>query len=414
MPNNTLTASALTPQLSGLPQTGQWYVAFSGGLDSSVLLHLLFSWCREHAPGVALRAVHVNHGLQAEAAQWQQHCQSFCTELGLELVSAAETVAVDGRGVEAAARQARYGVFESLLSSGDLLFMGHHLDDQVETVFLRLLRGAGVRGLAGMPPTRVLGQGRLYRPLLAWSRAELEQYAAAHELRYIDDPSNTDKAMDRNFLRHQVLPLIASRWPAYRGNVARTVDHLTSAAQSLSSLADHAGVINDWGDPGLPLVDLLEPGDQLQEAIRAWLDSQALAMPDTAALAEFVRQLRDASPEGHPRLDTGDYVLQRYRQTIYLLPETAKTQTLEEQVLRPQQPLVLDGIGELELVTYNPKHRWYYASELQPDEVLLIKTYDSIQDGTARRVAHTAFENPLATADAPPRESVESRMLVFF
>jgi tRNA(Ile)-lysidine synthase len=351
MPNDTLTAQSLTPQLLPLVDSGRWYVALSGGLDSTVLLHLLHSWCQHHAGAPALVAVHINHGLQAEADRWQAHCQALCGHLGVDLL--ARTIEIDpqGKGLEAAAREGRYRVFEELLAAGDTLFMGHHLDDQVETFFLRLLRGAGLQGLTAMPASRSLGQGALQRPLLSFSREQLAVYARDQRLDYVEDPSNADIGLDRNYLRQQVLPLLATRWPGYRGNVERAIQHLSEAASELQRHhSGHEPTVGDWGDPGLPLAGLSEQREQLQAALRAWLNGLGLAMPDSSMLVEFARQLCEAEPTASPRLDCGSYVLQRYRETIYLLPAPANWQPPEELSLMPERPLMLAGVGELALV----------------------------------------------------------------
>ena len=351
MPNDTPTAQSLTPQLLPLVDSHRWYVALSGGLDSTVLLHLLHSWCQHHAGAPVLVAVHINHGLQAEADRWQAHCQAFCDRLGVELLARTIAVAPRGKGLEAAAREGRYRVFEELLAAGDTLFMGHHLDDQVETFFLRLLRGAGLQGLAAMPAGRSLGEGALQRPLLSFGREQLLVYARNQQLDYVEDPSNTDIGLDRNFLRQQVLPLLATRWPAYRGNIERAIEHLSRAASELERYqSGPEPIVGDWGDPGLPLAGLGEHSEQVQVALRAWLNGLGLAMPDNSMLVEFARQLREADPASSPRLDCGSYVLQRYRETIYLLPAPASWQPPAELSLSAGQPLLLAGVGELALV----------------------------------------------------------------
>ena len=155
-----------------------------------------------------------------------------CRSLQLQLNTCAVDVRADGSG-EAAARTARYRAFQEQLPTGAVLFLGHHLDDQVETFFLRLLRGAGVEGLAAMPRRRTLGEGLLVRPLLDCGRSEIEHYAARHGLEYVEDPSNSNTVMDRNFLRAKLLPLLASRWPSYRQTVARASAHMAAAASVL-------------------------------------------------------------------------------------------------------------------------------------------------------------------------------------
>lgn len=187
-------------------------VAYSGGLDSTVLLHALAA--RARSRGQRVRAWHIHHGLHPNADDWARHCQEICDRDGLELTVSRVSVACDdGDGPEAAARRARHAAFEAGLGEGEVLALAHHRDDQAETLLLRLLRGSGPDGLAAMRPWRDCGHGRLWRPLLALPREALQAYAQAHGLRWIDDPSNQEHRYDRNFLRHRVLPLLRERWP---------------------------------------------------------------------------------------------------------------------------------------------------------------------------------------------------------
>ena len=258
MSEAALHSAQLGPELADLQRAPHWYVGYSGGLDSTVLLHLLQQWRAANPGAPALTAIHVNHCLQAAADAWQVHCEQQCHALGVPLISRTEPVRASGQGIEAAARAVRYGIFERQLQAGAVLFLGHHLDDQVETFFLRLMRGAGLQGLAAMPARRPLGRGVLVRPLLRVPRTRLEDCAREHHLRWVEDPSNTDTALDRNFLRRQLLPALASRWPAYRQTVARAGDHLAAAAALLQELSPApATVYSAMGDPGLAVADLL-------------------------------------------------------------------------------------------------------------------------------------------------------------
>ncbi|ERI53187.1 hypothetical protein N878_16440, partial [Pseudomonas sp. EGD-AK9] len=167
-----------------------WRIAFSGGLDSSVLLHLLAGLVRREAlPPLA--AIHVHHGLQPAAEAWPEHCARSCAQLDIPLEIVAVQVA-PGASLEQAARQARYAAFAARLGEGEVLLGAQHRDDQAETLLFRLLRGAGVRGLAAMPVARPLGRGTLVRPLLDVPRTELLAYAEAHGLSWVEDPSNAD------------------------------------------------------------------------------------------------------------------------------------------------------------------------------------------------------------------------------
>ena len=312
----------LDSQLAPLLGARQWYVGFSGGVDSTVLLHLLQRWRRHHPGAPTLNAIHVNHHLQAQAGEWQVHCEWVCRLLQLPIVCLDGEVSPGAYGLEAAARETRYGLFEAQLQAGDVLFLGHHADDQVETFFLRLLRGAGVQGLAAMPAARSLGAGSLLRPLLHQPRSALEAYARTHGLSWVEDPSNSDTALDRNFLRSQVLPLVAGRWPGYRRTVARASEHIASAAGLLAQAVPSPGTIySAMGDPGLPLAALGPGPAEAALALRHWLQAAGLPLPDQAALAEFQRQLAVVSERARPRLQCSAYCLQRYRDGVYLLPE---------------------------------------------------------------------------------------------
>jgi tRNA(Ile)-lysidine synthase len=317
--------SVLDNQLELLLAAPHWYVGFSGGVDSTVLLHLLQRWCESHANAPPLSAIHVNHALQAESDEWQVHCEWVCRLLQVPLVCLRADVRAGSRGLEAAARDARYHLFRTQLQADEVLFLAHHADDQVETFFLRLLRGAGVQGLAGIPEGRPLGCGRLVRPLLQLPRHSLEDYANSHELRCVEDPSNSDTAQDRNFLRMQVLPLLAQRWPGYRQTVARASEHLTAAAGQLAGMVPApAPLFSSMGDPGIALshFDAASP-QSAALALRHWLQRQGLPPPDQAAVDEFLRQLAQATQQTRPRLHCSAYTLQRYRDGVYLLPGNA-------------------------------------------------------------------------------------------
>ncbi|MEQ8517225.1 MAG: tRNA lysidine(34) synthetase TilS, partial [Chromatocurvus sp.] len=230
------------------------------------------------------------------------------------------SVTSGGRGLEAAARGARYAAFRDALRPGGSLLLAHHQDDQVETFFLRLMRGAGAHGLAGMPAERALGGGRLLRPLLALSRDSLRAYVAEATLDWIEDPSNADTRHDRNYLRHSVLPLLEQRWPGYRAPVTRAMAHLAD----LDSCVDRPAPVtrfNDFGDPGIDSEWLGRlPPAQAADVLRYWLREHACQAPPCQPLLEFLRQLRSAAASSAPRLQRRDWCLQRHGNTVYLLP----------------------------------------------------------------------------------------------
>ncbi|KSW23342.1 MULTISPECIES: tRNA lysidine(34) synthetase TilS [unclassified Pseudomonas] len=346
--------SRLLSALAPWRQAPAWRVGFSGGLDSSVLLHLLAQLARtESLP--PLSAIHVHHGLQAAADAWPAHCEAFCRELGVPLLVERVTVPT-GASLEQAARRARYEAFAKHLKTDDCLLAAQHRDDQAETLLFRLLRGAGVRGLAGIPAARPLGAGMLLRPLLDVPRAELESYAREHGLRWIEDPSNTDTAFARNYLRQRVLPLLAERWPRAVDNIARSAAHLAEAEALLAELAQQdlaaarPGNDFDWLHvPSLALAPLLALGESRQRnALRHWL-APFTPMPDSAHWAGW-QALRDAAGDAAPVWRLGGGELQRSGGRLWWLSGAwLQAPACELPWDDPSQPLALPGNGLLHL-----------------------------------------------------------------
>jgi len=332
-----------------------WYVALSGGLDSTVLLHWLAAYARSHrAP--PLRAIHIQHGLQPVAQAWPAHCQRVCDDLGIEL-QVIEVDVAPGPSLEQAARHARYAAFERVLAADDMLFTGQHRDDQAETLLFRLLRGAGLRGLAAMPRERALGQGRLVRPLLGCSRRQLQHYAQAHALGWVEDPSNADTRFARNYLRREVLPSLRQRWPHAGQNLARAADHLGEALSLLDELAesDLAPVRQNapavW--PGLDSLDLagllaLSPARQ-RNALQYWL-SHRTRLPDTRHWAGWA-DLRDAAGDACPVWQLSDGQLVRSQGRIWWLSgDWLQTPRQAMAWENADEPLALPGNGSVRLV----------------------------------------------------------------
>ncbi len=209
------------------------FVAYSGGLDSSVLLHICQQLKLKQHIG-QLRAAHINHGLQAENDYWQQHCEQACAHYQIPISCKKYQLLAEAKVSENQARQARYHFFESLLEKPGLLLLAHHNDDQLETQLFRMVRGTGVHGLTGMPRSRKLANGWILRPLLERSRQELSDYANQHALEWIEDPSNQQNDYSRNFLRNQVLPLLHSKWPQLK----RSFNQLSELAIQQSEILD--------------------------------------------------------------------------------------------------------------------------------------------------------------------------------
>ncbi|MEM6543756.1 MAG: tRNA lysidine(34) synthetase TilS [Pseudomonadota bacterium] len=287
------------------------FVAYSGGLDSTVLLHLT---C---AAGYKPLVLHANHQLQESSDAWAEHCRRVCAGLEIPFEATTLTVKPAGRGLEAAAREARYAWFASKLDSGDLLLLAHHQDDQVETVMLRLLRGSGPRGLAAMRASRSLGAAQLLRPLLTVPKSELSAYALEQGLTWIEDPSNDDADFDRNFLRNEIFPRLEEHWPGYRKTISRSAV-LCAETQRDSLLPTSRTAV---GDPALDLSGLPQDSAAAREMLRAWLQELNLPMPSAAKLSEFVRQLAEGTGA---QLRTKSWTLERYRQRIICRPSELK------------------------------------------------------------------------------------------
>ncbi|MFZ3279599.1 tRNA lysidine(34) synthetase TilS [Pseudomonas sp.] len=307
--------SRLLLNLEPWRNASHWRIAFSGGLDSTVLLHLLASLAKSDSLP-PLSAIHIHHGLQVVADAWPQHCQSVCDALGVPLLI--ERVKVQpGASLERAARDARYAAFSALTQTTDVLLTGQHRDDQAETLLFRLLRGAGVRGLSGMPAQRSVGQGMLIRPMLDISRAELEAYAQAHQLNWIEDPSNQDRQFSRNYLRHQVMPLLTGRWPQAQASMARSAAHLREAQGLLDELAQidlaQANTSHDFEWLGLPSLELAPiaalSAARQRNAISHWLEPFT-QLPDSDHWSGW-KDLCEAAPDASPVWRLADGELQR-------------------------------------------------------------------------------------------------------
>jgi tRNA(Ile)-lysidine synthase len=314
--------TALIPLLAPHEGAPRWRVAWSGGLDSTVLLHLLTVYRQQRPLAPPLLAIHVNHQLQADAADWAAHCSELARSLGVPLRQPTVSVSSSGAGLEADARHARYAALEAGMAPGEVVLFAHHRDDQAETVMLRLLRGSGLAGLQGMPRQRAMGRGTLVRPLLPWGRTALEAYARRHRLTWVEDPSNSDLRQDRNFLRQQVMPLLASRWPDSVASLVRAAGHLEDADRALESLLPPLPLwINRFGDVGLSLDTLLAAEDAVASLqLRRWLRDRGLLVPESRPLKEFLRQLRGDG--NRVRLCGGAWVLERFAGAVFLLPAT--------------------------------------------------------------------------------------------
>ncbi|MCF7222680.1 tRNA lysidine(34) synthetase TilS [Marilutibacter chinensis] len=335
---------------SDAPKPTPLLVACSGGLDSSVLLHLLAGDPARRADG--LRAIHVHHGLHPDADAWARHCRRLCDGLGIPLITVRVEVPRDsGAGPEAAARRVRHAAFEAELATDEVLVVGHHLDDQAETFLLRALRASGTDGLAAMRPWRRYGPGWLWRPLLGIPRTELLTHARTHGLAWIEDPSNADTALDRNFLRQRVLPLLRERWPHAGAALARSAALSAEAAGLLDSGDAQALAAAIGADPGcIDVATLLAlPAARRRRVLRRWI--QMLSLPPLPAngIARLEADLLQARGDADACFRWAGARIRRWRGLMHAGRERAPLPDDLDLPWDGRQPLALPGGGSLQL-----------------------------------------------------------------
>jgi tRNA(Ile)-lysidine synthase len=345
----TAPSTFISTALRDLPQAPLW-VGLSGGLDSSVLLHVLARHAPENASG--LRALHVHHGLSADADAWAEHCVALCATLGIELTVVRVNVARDGgSGPEAAAREARYAAFAATLADGDVLALGHHRDDQAETFLLRALRASGPAGLGSMRRWRTLGTHRLWRPLLDTPRRDLLAYAQANGLTWIDDPSNAEVAFDRNFLRERVLPLLRERWPHVDGAFARSAD-LHAESDGLLDEGDAIALAQvATVDPSCVSVTELQrlPAARRARVLRRWISELALPPLPRTGVDRIEADLLEARSDAEACFAWQRAAVTRWRDLLHAGPQRAALPSDWRTQWDGTYPAALPGGGLLRL-----------------------------------------------------------------
>ncbi len=330
--NGVAWPSELIAAVSSTPPTHKVWVAFSGGLDSTLLLH-----AAHHCMGGQIAAFHINHQLQSNAAECEAHCRAVCHDLNIELVvEPVDVESVNGAGLEELARNARYSAFERRLNPGEVLLMAHHGDDQAETVLFRLVRGTGVAGLAGMPAQRSLGGGLLFRPLLAFGREQLSQWATRLGLQWVDDPSNDDQSFDRNFLRHTILQPLKLRWPTISQRLRHTIVACREADQLAYRLAQiqYASCADPGGAIGLAAFRSLTLVEQ-KNLLRWVILERGWTLPSIKHWDKALAQLASARADGTPEIQGDGFAIRRFRDALYLVAEPTAV---------PSSPRVLSAL----------------------------------------------------------------------
>lgn len=325
-------------------------VGFSGGLDSMALLHALAGSQAQRMAG--LRAIHVHHGLHAEADRWAEHCRQACAALDVPLHVARVEVPRDaGFGLEAAARTARYAAFQAHLQPGESLVTAHHLEDQAETFLLRALRASGPEGLAAMQTWRGLAHGEHWRPLLALPRAALLAHAQRHGLQWIEDTSNLDGRHERNFLRLWVMPLLRQRWAHADAAFARSAA-LSAQASGLLAGQDARDLAAACTlDPQVLRASALHAlaAPRAARVLRAWVAELGLPALPGNGVARIIEDLLPARADARARFVWAGCCVQRWRDLLHAGAVRAPLPDRWEAPWDGRQPLALPAGGSLEL-----------------------------------------------------------------
>lgn len=299
-------------------------IGLSGGVDSVVLLDVLARLSKEMC--FKLSAVHVNHGISKNAAEWSHFCCRLCAAYGIPIVvNYVKVMREAGVSLEAAAREKRYQVFNRLRAEGldavDYLVLAQHRDDQAETLLLQLFRGAGVRGLSAMPSRRKQIAGiapQILRPLLDVSRNNIEIYAKQQRLQWMHDESNDSTLFNRNFLRHKIFPLLREKYPGYAQALLRTSRHMAEASALLDELAEqdarHCLVSGRLEIAGLRELSAL----RAKNLLRYVLWQRDIQPPSAARLEEILRQLRSANSDTRLHVTFGMHEIRTYRGQVYI------------------------------------------------------------------------------------------------
>ncbi|MDH3309758.1 MAG: tRNA lysidine(34) synthetase TilS [Gammaproteobacteria bacterium] len=332
----------------GLSSSTPLKVAFSGGLDSCVLLHALGS-LREPL-GLSLSAVHVNHGLHPDSADWARRARQFCEQLNIScVVECIEITRVREHGLEAAARHARYACLARHVAPGEVLLTAHQADDQAETLLLQLLRGTGMQGLAAMPAITQFHAGRHARPLLDFTRAQVSAYATQEKLQWIVDTSNDDLRLSRNYLRHQVVPRLEAHWPGAVRRIAHSAGMAAEAVVLLDDLAESDWILargtEDWS-LSISALRRLPPPRQ-RNLVRYWLRRQSFLAPTAVHLNQVLAQVMQEPRSRSAVIRWAGAEVCRYRDALVVMrPRTGVDSTWRNH-WNLTDPLEIPGVGML-------------------------------------------------------------------
>lgn len=302
-------------------QIQQALIAYSGGLDSHVLLNACAK-LKQSIPNLQLRAVYIDHGLQAISKQWAHHCQHQCTLLGISFQALSITLNATQKNIEAQARDARYKVFQDQLQQSEVLLTAHHANDQAETFLLNLMRGSGIEGLAAMPEVRVFAHSYLIRPLLPYSREQLQQYAQQQGLNYIEDPTNQELLFNRNYVRHKVLPLLQQRWSNVLLTINRSVRLQAETGELIDELLQEKYQLAQGSLASTLSIGFLKTQSPvIQKAlIRFWLREQGFLMPSEKKLKHVMQDVLHAKQDAQPCVSWAGCEIRRFQDDLFAMP----------------------------------------------------------------------------------------------
>ena len=269
------------------------FIAYSGGSDSTALIHLLSSIKVDK--NTKVKAIHINHNLSKNSLLWERHCREQCSKLGIDLIAESVEIKSDGGGLEAASRKARYKIFERLFNKDDQILLGHHSDDVAETLFMRLLRGTGPDGMEGPKLKRSLGQGVLVRPFLGVSKKEILDYLKKHNIDYIQDDSNLSNDFDRNYLRNEIFPMLEKKWNNFPNRVSNFSKIIKDRNDNYSYLMHEK--YDDLISNSINLKKLRELSDPLiSDVLRYSIKKCNIAVPNSKIIEEVIKTFVYSSP----------------------------------------------------------------------------------------------------------------------
>ena len=269
------------------------YIAFSGGIDSSVLVDVLGK--NASKLNLNITVIHVNHNISSNSLIWMKHCKEFCNKLDLNFISEEVNIISSGGGIESAARKARYKIFSKYLNNEEQILTAHHMNDVTETIFLRLLRGTGIDGLSGLKKSRKLGKGQLIRPFLELSKKEIEDYAKENDINYIFDETNKDNDYDRNFLRNEIFPKLDERWNDFSSRVFKMSKITNERNNNFFELLNnnYRDLINNV----IKIKDLKNLNiDITKEIIRTSIRNENISIPNSKVLNEIIKTFILSNP----------------------------------------------------------------------------------------------------------------------